>query len=755
MMQSKDLRVDAVEKLRGQSRYISDDPIDGLWYAGTIRSPHPRARIKSISFDPALDWDAVSVVTAQDVPNNYVAMLENDMPFLAASIVNYVGEPVALVAAADKTILARAMRGVIVEYEPLPFISDMQTAETSDIVIFPEHNVFKEIRIENGDPDGLDTSSLRKIEIETQTGFQEHLYLEPQGVVAIPEADRIVIRGSMQCPYYIKNAVEVMFDGKRHVTVIQAATGGAFGGKEDYPSLIAGHVALLAAESGHPVGLFFDRFEDVQYTTKRHPSYVHQTVWVDENGKIHRLDIELLLDGGAYCTLSQVVLARAALTATNCYYVPNVRIHAKAVATNTVPSGAFRGFGGPQAVFAMEMLIEKIAFVLQLPAEHVRSVNLIGEGQETPTGQRLTYSVSARQTFDDVLRRSDYVAKRKQYQASNTAILQQLENGRFPQTDKTDVLRGIGISTSVHGAGFTGTGENIIKGVLKASVETDGRVVIYSAQTEMGQGQQTVFRTMLADSLHIDPADVMLSDVNTDLVPNSGPTVASRSTMVVGSLLVEAAKEIIARLAGALQKKYGVSFRYENGLFVNGNHRMPFRDAAKQCAPFLVEKQYHHPPFIRFDDQHWRGDAYPVYSWAAAVAEVEVDPITFEIRVTHYYTTHDIGKAINHDQATAQIQGGSLQGIGYALYEKISRQKGHFDITGFADYIIPGPSDMPDFHVHIMENPYPYGPFGAKGLGELPFVGAAPAVVSALWMIFHKEFNRIPVMPEDLVRLFP
>ena len=464
--------------------------------------------------------------------------------------------------------------------------------------------------------------------------------------------------------------------------------------------------------------------------------------------------MNIYLDGGAYCTLSQVVLARAALTATGCYYVPNVRIHAKALATNKVPSGAFRGFGGPQAIFAIEMLMEKIAQTLNLSPQEVRRINLIEQGQETATEQVLKYSVSAKQTFDDVLEESDFEQKFSQYAELNRPIMNRLNQGKYPKQNKDDVLKGIGVCAFQHGAGFTGTGENKIQGKIRVELTETGQLIIFTAQTEMGQGEQTAFKKIFSEALSTDSNQVLLSEVNTDLVPNSGPTVASRSTMVVGSLLIDAAQEIIQELAKRLHGDFGFSFKYRQGYFYGGEKILPFQTVAQKYHDIQIEKQYHHPPIIKFDDMKWKGDAYPVFSWAASVAEIEVDPITFEIKVSRYFTTHEIGKAINYDQAVAQIQGGSLQGIGYALYEKIELENGQFDVTGFTNYIIPTLTEMPEFYIKIMENPYPFGPFGAKGLGELPFVGAAPAVVSALWMIFGKEFNQIPVLPENLFELY-
>jgi len=747
----KERRVDAPAKLQGKSRYIRDEKILGMWYGTTVRSIHPHAKIKSITYKKEYDWKSVVVVSSKDIPVNYVAMLEKDMPFLADGKVRYVGEPIILIAAPSKEKADAAKDFVKIEYEIFPHNFDMLKSENGDVLIFKDHNVFKDILIEKGDLKEAEKNSDKIVEIEVNTGFQEHLYLEPQGIIAIPEKNKITIRGSLQCPYYIKNALDNMFDNKKHITVIQVTTGGAFGGKEDFPSLLAGHGALLADKCGKPVAMFYDREEDVKVTTKRHPSHHKDKAFVTKDGNIVGFDLNLTIDGGAYCTLSQVVLSRAALTACGSYYVPNVRISAKAVATNTVPSGAFRGFGGPQATFAIEMLIEKIANELSISPLEIRERNLLAEGKNTATGQVLKYSVSAKETLSDVLQMSGYQQKYSDFEKQNFDILQKIEKDKYPKKNQSDKLKGIGLTTFQHGAGFTGTGENKIQGKIKVEINEEGKPIIYTAITEMGQGEQTAFRKILSDALEIEMDNVILAEVNTDHVPDSGPTVASRSTMIIGELIVRSANELIEKLTHEINKEKSNQFHFRHGSFHEDGTSLPFTEVAKKFAGLKIEQKYEHPPIIKFDDIHYKGDAYPVFSWAAAVAEIEVDPVTFEIKVTDYFTSHEIGKAINYDQAVAQIQGGSLQGIGYAIYEKVGLKNGEFDVSGFTDYIIPTPADTPKFHVNILENPYPFGPFGAKGLGELPLVGGPPAVLSALWMIFGKEFNKIPVMPEDLL----
>ncbi len=745
-----ELRVDAVEKLNGEAKYIRDEKIENLIFGTTIRSSISHGNIKSIKFDDNFDWKEFTIIDYRDIPFNHVAFLEFDMPFLVEKTVKYLGEPILLIANKNKDMLKIAHKHIFIEYEELPAVYNIRESENSEAKIYKENNIIKEIHINKGNIEVAKKNSTKVIKLSTKTGFQEHLYLEPQGLIAIPEENRIVIKGSMQCPYYIKNALEKMFENKYKITIIQSTTGGAFGGKEDFPSLLGGHAALLAIKANRPVAMFYDREEDILFTTKRHPSEADYTVYVKDDGKIEGLELDFYLDGGAYSTLSTVVLSRGALTSAGCYFIPNAKITAKALATNTVPSGAFRGFGGPQAVYGIEMLIEKIALELNLQPLAVRKVNLIEQGMETITSQKLLYSVSSTLTLEDVLKMSDYQNKFDEYKINNKNIVEKLKTGLYPKTEEDEKLKGIGLALSVHGAGFTGTGENKIHGKIKVEVNKDGEVEIFTAQTEMGQGEKTTFRKMLADALSVNIKDVLLSEVNTDLVPDSGPTVASRSTMVIGSLLIDAAEEIIKRLLHAINLKHHASFEYKEGYFYSGDVIIPFKEAAKEIAGEAIYKEYSHPPLIKFDDINYIGDAYPVFSWAASVAEIIVDPITFECKVVNFYTSHDIGKAINHDQAIAQIQGGCLQGIGYALYERTEIKNGKFDVSGFNDYIIPTLTDTPNFEVNIIENYYPFGPFGAKGLGELPLVGASPAVAAAFWMIFEKEFNKIPILPEDI-----
>ena len=567
------------------------------------------------------------------------------------------------------------------------------------------------------------------LEKDFKTGYQEHVYLEPQSVMAVPEGDTIHILGSMQCPYYVQGAMDSLFrDTGVKIDVTQISTGGGFGGKEDFPSLICGHVALLAQKTGEPVILTYSREEDIKFTTKRHPSEPKIQAAVTKDGQILGINAEIILDGGAYCTLSPVVLARAVLTF-GCYNIPNIEINGFAVRTNKVPCSAFRGFGGPQALFAMEMIVEEIAKRLEISPLKIRQKNMLKLGDTLATGQPINYSFGLTKCLGYVLEKSNFANKYDEFQKFNQE-----------KSSKAKIAKGIGLSLAMHGCGFTGNGENEMISIAEMELIKDGQVVIRTANTEMGQGLDTAFKRIVSDKLQIPFSDIIIEEKNTAKVPNSGPTVASRSTIIVGKLLVDNCEKIL----GALREKFS-------------EDEMSFAKLAqkyhKKFGNLKVRTQYHHPDFIKFDEDDFKGYGYPVYSWSANVAEIEIDLTTFYVQVTKLYSSNDIGKAINHQQSEGQIEGGAIQGIGLALYEDMNAPQGEILNRGFSDYIIPTTMDIPEMDVNIVEEKYFYGPFGAKSLGELTIVGPPPAVASAICQAIGKTICELPITPEKLYKM--
>jgi CO/xanthine dehydrogenase Mo-binding subunit len=400
------LRREGVEKLTGAARFTDDIIVPGAWFGATVRSTEPHARLLGLDLDPAFDWSTVVVVTAADIPgDNVVQLIADDQPALAAEEIRHSGEAVALVAAADRETAGAARDAIRLRIEPLPAVLDPLASEVA----------FKAFEIVKGDPDAGFAAADLVLEGTYRTGHQEQLYLEPQAMIAVPRPDGgMTIRGSLQCPHYVHAAVaRALGIEPDRVVVVQETTGGGFGGKEDYPSIIAIHAALLAHKAGRPVRLVYDRHEDLLATTKRHPSIVRHRTGVAADGRLLAQDVEVVLDAGAYATLSAVVISRSGIHACGPYACPNVRIRARAVATNTPPNGAFRGFGAPQSEFAAETHMNRVAEALGISPLELRRRNAYREGDLTATGQVLREGVAALDVLEAAAEAGDFERARR------------------------------------------------------------------------------------------------------------------------------------------------------------------------------------------------------------------------------------------------------------------------------------------------------------------------------------------------------
>jgi CO/xanthine dehydrogenase Mo-binding subunit len=722
-------RKEGVDKLLGRARYVDDIEREGMWYGTTIRSTIPRGKIRSITFDESVDWSEFAVVTAADVPgDNHIQLIVADQPCLAEGEVNHCDEAIVLLAHPDKHKLRKAAEGVRIEYEPLPAIFTIEESERKDQIVWGTDNLMKNFLLEKGDVDSAWASAAHIIEGEYRTGAQEHLYIENNGIIAEwSDEAGVTVWGSLQCPYYVhKTLIKIFHLPDDKVRVVQTETGGAFGGKEDYPSTLASHAALLAMKSGHPVKMVYDRMEDLAATTKRHPSRTRHRTALDKDGKLLAMEIDLATDGGAYATLSSTVLSRATLHAPGPYSCPNVRIRSSAWATNSVPYGAFRGFGAPQAIFAMERHMDEIATALSIDPVELRRRNFLHEGNTTATEQLMREPIMMDQLLDRILRESDYYARRARFAIENPA---------------NSIKRGIGIAAFYHGSGFTGSGERILNSLAGVDVTVEGKVRVLVSNTEFGQGTNTVLTQVAAEAIGIDYDDIVMAASDTGLVPNSGPTVASRTVMVVGRLIERAGLQLVTML----REHAGLGERYTPDEFFAACGR--YRAQRGEVVSLV---RYEAPPGIFWDDQKYRGEAYPSYAWSIHMAQVAVDMVTFSAEVEEFWAVQEVGRVLNPVLATGQIEGGIAQGIGYALYEKVVLQNGHMANNQMTNYIIPTAEDVPPIHVFFEEIPFRYGGYGAKGIGELPHDGPAPAIVNAIKDATGVSFHAIPLLPEDL-----
>ena len=699
-------RHDSRIKTSGRLKYLDDYNLKDILHARTLRSTETRARISKIDI-PVLPKGYYTVDWHDSMATNRVQMILTDQPFFAEDKVNYIGEPILLVVGSDREIIEDILSNIKVSYEKEEAILTVEDAKSGALPpLFGDNNKIADYEFTKGDYKKAFEEADLVLQETFETGYQEQLYLEPQVIMASIDGEKMIIEGSMQCPYYVHKAMTIA-TGKsdKNVIIKQSNTGGAFGGKEDYPSLTAGQVAFAANKIKKTVKLSFDRTEDLIATPKRHPSRSFYKIAVKDK-KITGLYCHIELNAGAYAGLSSVVLQRALFAAGSTYNIGNLRIGGTAYATNTVPSGAFRGFGAPQSEFAIERLIDEIALKLNENPLDFRREHFLKKGDTTSTSGLLRDNVPLQEIANRIEKITKFSKKFSSFQDSRLS-----ENGK---------LQGIGLATIIHGCGFTGKGEEIIKGTAKLRKNADKTVDILVANVDMGQGAGTTLRKIVATRLEIPFEQTRYENPDTSKVPDSGPTVASRTCMIVGGLLDKCATEMKEQ------------WDKEN---------------------FEVSRTYKHPEYIKWDQNKLSGDAYPAYSWGATIVHVEVDPITWETDIIDVWTVFDLGTPIDERIIEGQIDGGTAQGLGYASMEVMECSNGRLKQTNIADYIIPTTMDLPRIQRELVLEKYENGPYGAKCAGELTLVGAAPAYANAVRNATGKKILKIPITPEYLAKI--
>jgi len=685
---------DHYEKISGQAQYVDDLQIDGLLHGKLLRSTKAKAKIKDIQI-PELP-QGYYIVDYRDIPGkNSVAIVDTDTEIFAVDRVEYISEPILMVVGENLKIVEKILKEIVVIYEEEKPVFDVFQADT----------VFYEFSYEKGKVDEAFKNADKIIEESFFTGYHEQAYIETQGMISYYEGDKLVVRGSMQCPYYLHKAVRIAMNIEEpdKLEILYDTTGGAFGGKEDYPSILACQVAVATHKIRKPIKVVLERKEDMETTSKRHPAYMTYRTAV-KNNEISGMDIDVIYDGGAYKTLSLVVLQRGIIGACGVYRIDNLRVKGKAVKTNTVPNGAFRGFGGPQTFFSMEIHMNHLAKEFAMEILDFKKKYMSKGGDPTSTNGKYHQPIVLPEMIDKMEEISNYSKKIKLYKN---------QEGRY--------RKGIGLSLAYHGCGFTGNGErDIIKAKFALVKYADDTVEILCANTDMGQGLRTTFTKIASEILEISPNKIKYINPSTIRVPDSGPTVASRSLMNVGKLLEKACKKL---------KSQWKSGQYQ-----------------------VIKEEYVHPDFlIPFEIETFSGDAYPSYSWSVNVIELSVDIYTGLTEVLGAWGVYDIGVPIDEKIATGQMEGGLLQAIGYGSMEQMAAKNGLIRNSTLSDYIIPTSNDVPHMEVAFVNNPYEFGPFGAKGAGELPAVGGAPAYISALENALETNLYKTPISMEDII----
>lgn len=688
-------KVDHDEKVNGSAKYVCDYSCENMLYGALVRSTIPHGNVIRITY-PDLP-EGYAVVDASDLPKeNYLRDANDGQQIFATDHVHYIAEAIAMICGPDEDVVRELAAKTEVVYELLPAVCTVE--ESKDALVTYHYT--------KADVEQAFENASKVYKEDLHTGYQEQMYLEPNGMLAIWDHNKMVIYGSMQNPYYIKNSVmSVLGLESDQVQVKHCVTGGGFGGKEDYPSLLAVQAAAASMKLQKPVKVILKRKEDVADTPKRHPTNLHYEVALDESNQITGMKIEIVYDGGAYQTVSATVMQRSMITCIGVYNIPSLQVDGRVMMTNKVPTGAYRGFGAPQTHFAVETLMNHIAAYVGEDPLSFKKRHLAKQGDLTSTSGVFHYPVILPDMIDKAIELTDYENKREKYEK---------QSGR--------IRKGIGMGLSIHGCGFTGSAEkDFLKSVASLQKYEDGSVEILASNSDMGQGVKTTFSKIVAKALDIPLSKVVISSPDTDRVPNSGPTVASRSIMIVGKLLEDAAREL-------------------KGIWEDGKEQK-------------VVRHYKHPEnLIPWCLDDFTGDPYPTYSWGVNVIEVELDTLTGESHVIGGCGVYDVGTAIDERVMKGQIEGGMLQGIGYASMEKMESVDGRIAQCSFTDYMVPTSMDTADIKTFMMDNLYENGPFGAKGAGELTLLGSGPAFVQALEQADDCRFSAIPITPEQVIK---
>jgi CO/xanthine dehydrogenase Mo-binding subunit len=742
--------VDSPAKAMGRVRFAQDLVFPRMLHAKMVFAGRPHALIEAVSFDRALAVEGVvGVADARSVPgSNRVGVVKDDQPLFAEGKVRYEADCLAIIGAETVEAAERAVSLIEVRYKDLPEVCSAVAAASGHAPLVHEGgNLAVEHVVKAGNVAEGERASEWVVEEVFTSPAQEHAYLETLSAIALPGADESMeILAPTQCPFYVRDAVaRALGLALSRVRVVQLPIGGGFGGKEDMPSEICARVAVLAALTRRPVRMVLTREEDMAYSSKRHPMELLYRMGCDRSGRITFADIEIRADVGAYATLSPIVLYRATVHAAGPYELPNVRIRSRGFYTNTAPKGAMRGFGTPQVVFACEAMIDELARRAAVDPLEFRLRNALRTGSRTATGQLLEGSVGLEETL----------LKAREVLGGDTGCFSGREVGK-------DLVRARGMASMFYGVSLGAIGRGLDKGTAKVELMKDGSASVFIGCTEMGQGALTVIGQIASEALGIQPERVTVNQVDTHAVPDSGPTVASRTTVMSGNAVIDACSKLMARIIQAASSMLGEPASYDpvSGRIVgvSGSRSMAMVDAVRQCHSRKVDLAatgWYTPPECLVDKSTGQGKAYYVYSFATDVAEVEVDTRTGHVEVVSLAAVHDSGTIINPLTASGQVEGGVAQGIGLALQERYLQTGGLVASGDFSTYLLPTALDACDqVRTVFVEHRSEDGPHGAKGLGEPAIIPVAAAIANAVSNAVGRRVTALPIDREWIVR-FP
>ncbi len=738
-------RLDSLEKVLGRPVYTGDMLPDETVYVKVVHSRLPHARIRSIDVSGAMEYpNVLAVLTHADVPGeNISSALIPDRQLLAYDEVRSVGDIVAAVVAEDVRHAEDGAERVGVEYDPLPAVFDPLEALKPGAPRVHEHgNLVKHMKVRKGDVvRGFEEADV-VVEGTYRTQFQDPVPPEPMIGLAMPGGDgSLTLIGSLQSPHVVRDCVARILGFHRDdVRVVQAVTGGAFGTKSDeMPVDVLSLAALASIKTGRPAVCSWDRREMMIMETKRHPSVIYHKTGIKRDGHLTAAETRVYMDTGAYASLGVLVIMRATFHATGAYDIPNVKTDGYLIYTNNTPAGSQRGFGAPQVIFAAEAHIDDIARRMGMDPIELRLKNMLRPGGMTSTGQLMDESCGLPDCVDAVVKAS------------------RRGRGRFDHGSGR-YRRGMGMAILYHGNSLGPEGSDYA--VVDMRINRDGRIVLGTGLTEFGTGSLTGVAQVAASVLGVPLNYFSIERPDTGKHKPTGPTVASRVVTIGGRAAYEAAKRLRARLDLVVADVLGCKLEdvaiVDGMAFCKGGERtMEWADlveAAYERGVKMDEEGRYVVPECKWDDETGQGMPYRQYTFGAAIAEVEVDVETGRYRVTDFYAAYDVGKAINPAGVMGQIEGGTVQGLGYAMMEELVHVNGRVMNPSLADYYIPTAMDIPErMHMFIVEKPGVLGPFGAKIIAEPPAVLPAPAIRNAILDALGIGVNDLPITPEKVL----
>jgi len=744
-------RVDARDKVTGQARYSADYNLKHQLYGAVKHADYPHAEILSVDIDKAKNLPGVrAVLTHEDIPGEKsFGSIVPHQTLLCSDKVRYIGDAIVLVAADTSAIARQAVDLIEVKYKPLPVVTDPKAAlvEGSDVV-YPEGNLCTHHKVRKGNVvDGFAGSDII-LERQYSTAKIEHSYIEPEAVIASPgENGGITIIGSVQNLYTIRRSVaRVTGLPLNRVRIEQATLGGSFGGKDEVMGALCSRAALLAMTTSRPVKMVNNREKSMRESYKRHPYQMEYKIGATKDGKLQAMEINIYADAGPYAAMSPFVTWRSVVHAAGPYLVPNVKTDVYAAYTNNCYTGAMRGFGSPQICFAIESLMDELAEELMLDPLELRLKNLLRDGSVTATGQTLTHKVGIKQVLANVTQRGGFVGK---WQANRR------------QDSNNAIKKGIGISCSYRGISLGAEGTDAAGVII--SIQTDGTVIVTTGLVDMGQGSATTISLIVAEELGVSIDRIRFLNADTSLTPDSGPTVASRTTFMAGnaarigcSKLLRRIKPVAAEMLGCseasivLKNNAAIADNAKSG----NNSEISFNKLAEACfrkgISMFAHGWYKSPP-TTWDEENGQGDAYYTYVYGANLAEVEVDRLTGQVKVTNFISSHDLGRVINLNGAKGQVFGGVAMGIGYGLFEDYAEDDSEPRFNNFDEYLLTTACDMPSVEAIFVENIDELGPYGAKSLGEPACEIAAPAIANAVANAIGMRIRDLPLTLERVL----